>query len=303
MKRCRVGTRGSNLALAQAEMVRSGLRKAHPDIEFELKTIKTKADRLSQMTLGKIEGEGLFTKEIEEALIRNEIDLGVHSLKDMPLDIKDGLSIGAVLKRDDPRDALVSRGNKTLANLSSGAKLGTSSLRRFTQVLRIRPDVKIMPLRGNIDTRLRKVKNNGLDAIIISACGLKRLGLEKEITEYLDFNVMLPCVGQGAIAVELRQDDTSIRQLAEALHDEDTFFEIQAERGFLKRLGGGCRTPVGAIGRVNAGMLTLAGAVLSPDGKDSIKSEISGNKKDALIIGIKLADRLIKMGADKLLCS
>lgn len=305
MKNFIIGTRGSKLALTQAEIVLYSLKKAHPSVAFEIKKIKTKADKLSKTALGDIEGEGLFTKEIEQALLTNEIDIGVHSLKDLPLDINDALTAAAVLKRDDPKDALVAKEkNITLVNLAKGATLGTSSPRRIAQVLRIRADLKIIPIRGNIDTRLRKVKEDGLDAIIIAACGLKRLGLEGEIAEYISFDTMLPCVGQGAIAIEIRKADSKVKEMVSVLHDKDTFFQIQAERVFLKCLGGGCRTPIGAVAEVEGDTLRLRGIVLSEDGKDFVKSEVSARKEDAARIGMRLADTLIKMGANKLLlCS
>ncbi len=324
MSTLRIGTRGSKLALAQANLVKEALEKAHPGLRCELTTIKTTGDdftawkgqttgaRLKPGTQtphrgggseggGAVPLKGLFVKEIEEALLSGRIDLAVHSVKDLPADLLQGLVIAAVLKREDPRDALVAGDGVTLKSLPQGATVGASSLRRQAQLARARRDLKTIPIRGNVDTRLRKLEAGEYDALILAACGLIRLGLGNRVNEYLDPSWMLPCPGQGALGVELCEDQKEAAELVKALDDPDSHWEIKAERAFLKALGGGCSVPVGGLARVQEWNLSMSGVVLSPDGLKAVQKELSGPKQGAERIGRELASHLRAAGADRLL--
>ena len=296
-KTLKIGTRGSKLALWQANWVKSSLEAKHPFLSIELEIIKTKGDKILDVPLAKVGGKGLFVKEIEEALLDGKIDLAVHSMKDMPGDIPDGLCIGAIPQREIPQDVLISRNKNRLSKLGSGAKIGTSSLRRKAQLLHARPDLVVLPLRGNLDTRLKKLETENLDAIILAAAGVKRLGLENRITEYLDETIMLPAVGQGALCIEVRQDDPVVEPVVASLEHPQTRTVILGERAFLNRLEGGCQVPIAAYGRIDNNTFTLAGLVATVDGKTLIKETLAGSEDSSEIIGTKLADRLIDMGA------
>ncbi|MBW2569174.1 MAG: hydroxymethylbilane synthase [Deltaproteobacteria bacterium] len=300
-KNIKIGTRGSNLALWQARWVQSTLQTIHPSFSFEIVTIKTKGDKILDVPLAKVGGKGLFVKEIEEALLDKRIDLAVHSMKDMPAEVPDGLCIGAVPERESPQDVLISQKGVLFSELSTGAGIGTSSLRRSSQLLHLRPDLKILPLRGNLGTRLKKVKAGDMDAIILAAAGVKRLGFENRITEYIDENIMLPAVGQGALCIEIRENDPVIKPLIATLDHRQTKKVVSGERAFLHRLEGGCQVPIAAHGKIENNIFTLNGLVATIDGKVIIKDTVSGSIDNAESIGIQLAENLISMGAKEIL--
>jgi len=296
-KTIKIGTRGSKLALWQANWVKSALNAGNTSIAVELVPIKTRGDKIIDVPLAKVGGKGLFVKEIEDALLNGRIDLAVHSMKDMPSEIPDGLCVGAIPEREIPQDVLISKKGLLLHDLMPGARIGTSSLRRSAQLLHVRPDLVILPLRGNIDTRLKKLETENLDAIILAAAGVKRLGLENRITEYMDENVMLPAVGQGALCIEIRQNDPEIDPIIVALNHQETWTVVMGERAFLNRLEGGCQVPIAAHGKIEKNTFTLCGLVASVDGTTVIKETLSGPEDSSESIGVKLADRLLSMGA------
>ncbi len=306
MKRLlRIGTRGSKLALAQATEVQQALEKAHPGLICELVILKTSGDDFTAWKdkpgKGQVPLKGLFVKEIEEALLENRIELAVHSVKDLQPQLPKGLLIAAVLKRQDPRDALVSRDGKNLAGLAANTRVGVSSLRRRAQLKRLRRDLEFLPVRGNVDTRLRKMDANEYGALVLAACGLIRLGLEKRISERFDPATMVPSPGQGALGVEIREDNQEVAQFLQPINDPDSHIEVTAERAFLKALGGGCSVPVGALARAQHENMTLTGVVLSPDGLKAVRKQISGSRQAAERLGIELASHLRAAGADRLL--
>ena len=299
----KIGTRGSKLALWQANWVKAAIMERFPDTSVELIIIKTKGDKILDVPLAKVGGKGLFVKEIEEALLDRRIDLAVHSMKDMPSEIPAGLCIGAVPERENPRDALISTNNLTLSQLPKGAKVGTSSLRRGAQLKSIRPDLEIMSLRGNVDTRLKKLETENLDAVILAAAGLKRMGFENRVTEYLDEETMLPAVGQGALCIECRENDPKIGPVMKTLDDDYTRTVVMGERAFLNRLEGGCQIPIAAHGTLKDGLFSICGLVAALDGTTIIKEEISGNGAESERIGVELAERLLLAGAKDILDS
>ncbi len=310
MKRLlRIGTRGSKLALAQAIEVKQALEKAHANLTCELTILKTSGDdftawKAKDAAQGKKNPpamKGLFVKEIEEALMDGRIELAVHSVKDLQTDLPEELKISAVLKRQDPRDALVSKTGATLKDLPAGTSVGASSLRRQTQLMRIRRDLEPIAIRGNVDTRLRKLNAGECGALILAACGLIRLGLSKKISEYLSIADMLPAPGQGALGVEIRADNEELDGLLQKVNDPATHSEIQAERALLRALGGSCQVPIGALAHVDGQAITLEGAVLSPDGLKLIRKSVSGSKEAAEKLGKELASHLRAAGADRLL--
>ena len=296
-KPIKIGTRGSKLALWQANWIKSALSAEYPTRPVELVPIKTKGDKILDVPLATVGGKGLFVKEIEDALLNGIIDLAVHSMKDMPAEIPNGLCIGAVPERENPQDVLISKKGLGLFELEPQAKIGTSSLRRKAQLLFARPDLSVFPLRGNLDTRLKKLKTENLDAIVLAAAGVKRLGLEEKITEYLNEEIMLPAVGQGALCVEIRQNDPEIETIVLPLEHQQTRTVIAAERAFLQRLEGGCQIPIAAYGKITENTLTLSGLVANIDGTTVIKETLSGTTDTAETLGIKLADRLLSRGA------
>ncbi len=299
--RIHIGTRGSQLALWQANWVKDALERHHPGIRVELTVIKTKGDKIVDVPLAKVGGKGLFVKEIEEALLDGRIDLAVHSMKDMPSDIPEGLAIGAVPARENPRDALIAKTASGLSGLPEGAVIGTSSLRRGSQILHVRPDLRIHPLRGNLDTRLRKLDTGDLDAIILAAAGIRRLGMASRITELLEEGVMLPAVGQGALCIEARQGDHRVDQLIAPLEDLHTRCAVTAERSFLHRLEGGCQVPIAGHATVDGADVELAGLVADLRGQTIIKSRIRGPMADAGVLGLTLAEILLDRGAKTIL--
>lgn len=293
----KIGTRGSKLALWQANWVKSALTSLHPSPFFEIVIIKTTGDKILDVPLAKVGGKGLFVKEIEDALLNGHIDLAVHSMKDMPAEIPAGLCIGAIPKRETPLDVLISKDGLLLTELKPHARVGTSSLRRGAQLLHVRPDLVILPLRGNIDTRLKKLETENLDAIVLAAAGIKRLGFENRITEHLNENIMLPAAGQGALCVEIRQDDPEIEPIVVSLEDTQTKVIVTGERAFLNRLEGGCQVPIAAHGKIVENRFTLCGLVAALDGTTVIKETLSGPIDSSETIGLELANRLLKKGA------
>lgn len=296
----RIGTRGSQLALWQANWVKSRLESLYPDVTIELEVIKTSGDKIVDVPLAKVGGKGLFVKEIEQALMDGTIDLAVHSMKDMPGDLPESLCIGVIPEREVPHDILISRNNKPIKELPEGARVGTSSLRRASQLLYMRPDIEIYPLRGNLDTRIRKLTSENLDAIILAGAGVKRLNLEHLISEYIDPDIILPAVGQGALCIEVRKNDPPVHELIAPLDHEETNRIVKSERAFLKRLEGGCQVPMAAFARIESGTLTLAGMVAETDGSVMHHQTISGPVAEAEALGHALAGRLIDMGANQI---
>ena len=288
----RIGTRGSPMALHQAALVRDRLTAAHPDLAVEIVTIRTTGDRVQDRRLAEIGGKGLFTKEIEEALFAGRVDLAVHSLKDVETWLPEGLEIACVLPRDEPRDAFVSRTAPSFAVLPKGARIGTSSLRRQAQLLRRRPDLEIVPMRGNVDTRLRKLAAGEADALVLALCGLERLGATEHVTEILPRDIMLPAVGQGALAIECRAGEAWLRPLLEQLHDQDTAACVAAERAMLAALDGSCRTPIAGLAEIDGGRLSLEGLLLKPDGSSEIRAKTSGDAAQAERLGAELGREL-----------
>ena len=300
-KRLVVGTRGSKLALWQANYVAQAVRERFPDTEVMIKHIVTTGDRVLDVPLAKIGGKGLFTKELENQLLSGEIDLAVHSLKDMPTELPPGLTLGAITERLDAGDALISPRYKTIDQLPPGARVGTSSLRRRAQLLHHRPDLTITDLRGNLDTRLAKLLSQELDAILLAVAGLRRLGWDDQITQVLPREICLPAVGQGALALEIRADDTALLTALAFLHHNDTASAVTAERAYLGLLEGGCQVPIGVYGRIEAGQLLLDAIILSADGKDSLRDGVAGDPAEAASLGRALAQRMYAAGGREIL--
>ena len=291
------GTRGSALALWQTQFVIERLLALTPDLHIEVKTIKTRGDLVRDRALSQVGGKGLFVKEIETALLAGEIDLAVHSLKDMPTMLPEGLTLGALVERASPHDALIARIRETtLASLPPGARVGTSSLRRRAQLLAARPDLQVLDLRGNVETRLGKLQAGEYDAVVLAASGLIRLGYGDVISEILPFEVMLPAVGQGALAVESRADDDATRELIAPLDHHPTRQATEAERAFLQCLEGGCQAPIGAYAEVRDSQFHLRGLIASLDGTCVVRDEIHGPATEAARWGIELANRMLASG-------
>jgi len=323
--RLTIGTRGSKLALWQAEFVKAQLMTYAPRLTIDILKIKTTGDKILDVPLAQVGGKGLFVKEIEEALLRGEADIAVHSMKDVPTEFPEGLHLAVICEREDPRDALIM--NRKLATKSNdpvrkgprpdietatppasllfslppGARIGTSSLRRSCQLLNLRPDLRIAQLRGNLDTRLRKLDEDQFDAIIVAAAGMKRLGLEERITEVLPPDVCLPAIGQGAIGIECRVNDARIHDVIAALNHGETSVCVQAERAFLRRLEGGCQVPIAAHARLRGGRIILQGLVGSLSGKEIIRGARHGEPEEAESLGIALADEILERGARNIL--
>lgn len=296
-----IGTRGSKLALWQAEWIQSRLQQLAPGVSVTLRKIKTSGDKITDVPLAAIGGKGLFVKEIEEALLREEIDLAVHSMKDVPTVLPEGLAIACVPEREDPRDVLISREGRRLDALPAGSRIGTSSLRRQAQLLHHRPDLQITMLRGNLDTRLRKVRDGEFDAIVLAAAGLKRLGWLDAVTEYLPFSISLPAIGQGALGIEARQQDPFVQDLLRSLDHPPTHTAVIGERALLDRLEGGCQVPVAAHATLEGDRLRLEGLVASTDGRRMIRHSIDGPAAEAGALGRQLADRLLDDGGRQIL--
>jgi hydroxymethylbilane synthase len=301
--RMTISTRGSALALWQAEHVKARLVAAQPGLVVELLVLKTMGDKILDRPLAEVGGKGLFVKEIEQALLDGAADIAVHSMKDVPAELAPGLVMAAVSAREDPRDALVSRGGETLTLLRKGARVGTSSLRRVCQLRAVRPDLELVPLRGNVPTRLAAVERGDLDAAVLAAAGLRRLGHEGRISELLDPSVCVPAGGQGALGIETRADDRIATELARrAMHSEEDAVCVAAERGFTGRLGGGCQTPLAAHARTSGvSDVHLVALIGRPDGSDIIRGERRGPRGDAAALGADLAIELLRRGGEAIL--
>ncbi|TKG96016.1 hydroxymethylbilane synthase [Puteibacter caeruleilacunae] len=296
-----IGTRGSQLAMYQANIVRETLLNTFPSIKTEIKIIKTKGDKILDVALSKIGDKGLFTKELEVAMLNNEIDLAVHSLKDLPTQLPEGFSVSAILKRGNFRDALVSRDGLKLCELTSQHKIATSSLRRIANLRNYNPEFQIIDIRGNVNTRLKKMEDGYCDAMVMAAAGLERLGLDHYITEILDPVEFIPAVAQGAIAVETLTNNSKLNELLSNISDSLTESQVTAERAFMKKLEGGCQVPVGAYTSVNGKELILTGFVSSTDASEFLKDSIVGSTEEAQALGERLAIKLINQGANDIL--
>lgn len=296
-----IGTRGSRLAIWQAEWVRSRLKEFATGVEVTIRRIKTSGDKILDVPLAKIGGKGLFVKEIEEALLSKEIDLAVHSMKDVPTALPQGLAILCVPRREDPRDVLVSKNGQTLDQLPKGSQIGTSSLRRQAQLLHYRSDLRISMLRGNLDTRLRKVREGSFDATVLAAAGLQRMGWIDQATEYLSPEVSLPAIGQGAIGIEGRVSDTFVQDLVKKFDDHQTHLTVDAERAFLDRLEGGCQVPIAAHASLKGDTLAFTGLIASVDGTRLLRDTMEGPASQAKNLGVQVAERLLARGGDEIL--
>ncbi|MBI1886401.1 MAG: hydroxymethylbilane synthase [Chloroflexi bacterium] len=297
----RIGTRGSRLALRQTDIVLEALRKAHPQGRFEVVAIRTTGDKLGRASLAEIGGRGVFVVELEKALLRNGIDIAVHSLKDLPSRQAEGLAIAAVPPRGEVHDALFARDGRKLADLPEGAVVGTGSPRRAAQVRALRPDITVADIRGNVDTRLAKVERGEYDGTVLAAAGLARLDILEMATEVLSLEAMLPAAGQGALALEARADDAEAVALARSIDDPETHTATDAERAFERRLGGGCQAAIAAYGAVKDGVLRLRGLVAEVEGRRILRDEIEGPVAEAESLGVRLVERVIEMGAAALL--
>lgn len=300
-KKIKVGSRDSVLAMWQTQFVIERLLELTDQYEFEITSLKTKGDKILDVALSKIGDKGLFTKELEAGLLCGRIDFAVHSMKDMPTELPEGLQISSMLKRHNPADVLISERYASFAALPEGAKIGTSSLRRRAQLLHARPDLNIHDLRGNLQTRMRKMKEQNFDAIVLAAAGVERLGWQDLITEELDYEVCLPAVGQGVIGVETRSDDEEILKLVQLVNDKATAFCVQAERALQRTLEGGCQVPIGAYAYLKDDLLQLEGLVGSLDGKTIIRDYISGAPVQCEQLGTQLAQQLVEKGAQAVL--
>ncbi|AEH44749.1 porphobilinogen deaminase [Thermodesulfatator indicus DSM 15286] len=300
-KHIKVGTRGSKLALAQTNWVIGQIKERYPEIQVETVIIKTKGDKILDVPLAKVGGKGLFVKEIEDALLREEIDLAVHSMKDVPTELPEGLEIAIIPERESPYDVVISQGGESIDDLPSGATVGTSSLRRSAQLKAYRPDLKIENLRGNLDTRLRKLNEGLYHAIIVAQAGLIRLGLKEERAKPISPEIMLPAIGQGALAIEVRESDHDLKEGLSFLHHEETAICVAAERAFLATLEGGCQVPLAAFARLSGDNLTVEGLIADPSGETILKEELKGPKEEAQALGRKLAEILLGRGGRKIL--
>lgn len=301
-----LATRGSSLALEQARLVSRLLEEASPGDEVSIGVVKTGGDKLVDMPLSRMPGKGVFVKEIEDCLMRGEARLAVHSAKDLPVELPAGLCLAATPKREDPRDVLISRDNKRLEELPRSAVIGTGSPRRKAQLLAFRPDLRIENIRGNLDTRIAKLRGKRAsperyDAIVVAAAGCVRAGFEEEIAQHLPPEVMLPAAGQGALAIECREDDTEAVQMAGRINDPQTFAAVLAERALVRNLGGGCNVPIAAYADLERDVLRLRGAVMSPDGTRVVRAEASGLVSEAQLLADEVAEKLFKLGAESII--
>ncbi|PNU21769.1 hydroxymethylbilane synthase [Geothermobacter hydrogeniphilus] len=301
-KTLRIGTRASQLALWQANWVKSELEKRYPDLDVTLTKIKTQGDKILDVPLAMVGGKGLFVKEIEEAMLRGEVDIAVHSMKDVPTIFPAGLALRCITAREDVRDICILKpGFKSFRDLPQGARIGTSSLRRKACLLQVRPDFQMVDIRGNVETRIRKLTEEDLDAVVLAAAGMKRLGFGNQISEYLPVDVSLPAIGQGALGLESRIDDAETNELIDFFNEPETAAAVTAERALLARLEGGCQVPIAAYGTVEEERLTLSGLVASVDGKEIIQGQVEGPAAEAGQLGVSLADDLLIRGAGRIL--
>lgn len=296
-----VGSRGSKLALIQTNWVISELKRLNPGYEFQIEKISTKGDKITDAPLSRLGGVGLFTKELETALMKSKIDLAVHSAKDVPTELHEGLMIGATPTREDPHDALISNNNANLEKLPDNARIGTSSLRRRAQLLAFRPDFKILDLRGNLDTRLKKLETDDLDAIVVAHAGLRRMGYTGPVSQIIPFDIMLPAVGQGSLCIEIRNHDARIQKIVSGLDDTQTRIAVEAERALLAKLQGGCQVPIGAYAQMKSTDVNLEAIICTIDGDHAIRDNLSGPKNQAAKIGEELAQRMLENGGRKIL--
>lgn len=303
MKKIRIATRKSPLALWQTNHVRETLRRVHPELQIELVEMTTTGDKILDTPLAKIGGKGLFIKELEKCLLENQVDIAVHSMKDVPVELPTELTLSVVMRGEEPYDAFVSNRYPNLSALPTGAIVGTSSLRRQCQLLAHRPDLQIRTLRGNVGTRLSQLDNGDYDAIILAAAGLKRLGLAERIREVFKPDIMLPAIGQGAIGIECRQEDVETRQLISVLNDTPTVQRLTAERALNERLGGGCQVPIAGFAQIDENRLELRGLVGDVQGKQILRHTVHGAVAEAHNLGIELANELLAQGAETLLRS
>ena len=297
----RIGTRGSDLALRQTEMIADMIQNKYPRLSMKIVPIRTRGDRMQNISLVKIGGKGVFVKEIEEALRNGDIHCAVHSMKDVPVETPDGLSIPIIAKRGDPRDVLISRDNRKLESLPRGARIGTGSLRRGMQLMNCLPDCEIVAIRGNLDTRIKKIDTEKLDGVILAAAGIKRMGWRDRVSQYLPVEVMVPAAGQGAVGIETRDKDNDIREMLAFINHEDTMTEVSSERAFLRRLGGGCQVPIAAFARKTEQSLILKGVVGSIDGKIMIFDEAQGSCSDWKELGESVAENILSRGGRAIL--
>lgn len=297
----KIATRKSPLAMWQAEYVRDALIALHPGLQVELVRMSTQGDKILDVPLAKVGGKGLFVKELEQGMLAGDADIAVHSMKDVPVEFPDGLHLPVICPREDPRDAFVSNHYHSIDALPAGAKVGTSSLRRECQLRTSRPDLEVLPLRGNVNTRLAKLDAGDYDAIILASAGLKRLGFDDRIRSPLSPEQSLPAIGQGAVGIETRVDDEEINTLIAPLRCPETWVVVSAERALNKRLAGGCQVPIAGYALLDEGQIWLRGLVGRPDGSEMLRAEIKGKAEDAESLGIKLAEDLLAQGADKIL--
>jgi len=297
----RIATRQSPLALWQAEHVAELLERAFPGVRTELVKMVTRGDKILDAPLAKVGGKGLFVKELEQGMLEGSADIAVHSMKDVPVDFPEGLHLAAILSREDPTDAFVSNRYSTLNELPANARIGTSSLRRECQIKEKFPDAEVVPLRGNVNTRLAKLDAGDYDAIILASAGLKRLGMAKRITQSLDASVSLPAIGQGAIGIECRVDDMEINEILRVLHDAETGLCVSAERAMNERLNGGCQVPIAGFALLQGEQIFMRGLVGNPDGSVIYRAERSGGLDRGEVIGRLIAEDLLAQGADKIL--
>ncbi|MBI5789164.1 MAG: hydroxymethylbilane synthase [Candidatus Schekmanbacteria bacterium] len=296
-----IGSRGSQLALWQAEHVVRCLQDNHPGLSVKITKIKTQGDKILDVPLAKVGGKGLFVKELEEALLDGRIDLAVHSMKDVPTDLPEGLAISAITEREDVRDVLIAKPGVTLDNLPKDAVIGTSSLRRQAQLLNYNPAFRIVQLRGNLNTRLKRMEEQNMDGIILAAAGVKRLGFQDKIAQCLPMELSLPAVGQGSLGIETRTADEEVNRLIACLNHRESALAVTAERAFLTRLEGGCQVPIGACAYVEGDNITLQGLIARVDGSTLLRRQISGNVSKVRELGVRLAEELLDLGGREIL--
>ncbi len=301
MRCIKIGSRASRLALVQADIIIGLLKERFPHYSYEVVKIQTLGDKILDKTLDKIGGKGLFVKEIQSALIEGEIDLAVHSMKDMPADSPEALQLAAITEREDPRDVLVTRNKISFEALPKGAIIGSSSLRRQAQLLSLRKDIDIRAIRGNVETRIRKLDSEGMDGVILAAAGLNRLGLQNQIQHYFEIEDFIPAVGQGALGCEIRRQDEELKEMLAAINHIETYGAVMAERSFLRLLEGGCHAPIGAYGKKVGGNLVLSGMVATIDGSIILRDQVIGSFDDYEAMGIALGEKLLAKGAKQLL--
>lgn len=303
MKRSKIiiGTRSSELALTQTNIVIEKFKKIYPEINFEIKKIKTIGDKILDKTLNKIGGKGLFVKEIEIALLKKEIDIAVHSMKDVPSEFPEGLEIGAITEREDVRDVLISKDGKKLAELKEGARIGTSSLRRGAQIKALRNDVVVEPIRGNIQTRINKIDEMNLDGVILAAAGIIRMGMAKHISQFFDIEELVPAVGQGALGLEIRSDDEFIKSMVSKVSHKETQYAVRAERKFMETLNGGCHVPIGAYGFIEDNCMKMVGMAASLDGKKVVRVYDEAKMEDYELLGRKVGEEVLTKGGREIL--